>query len=162
MTPAIETVVDLDRLSCGSTYVRRLGFFVKVVAEQCEHLTELLSRQLGRNVLCVAAWRSDGHPEHHATGLAAVATVHSTRSPVLEYPMGARHWAGPESKEVPWHRCKRLDLGRRQSAPKHWASYVFTSQVRPLGSDHKGRAPLSDPVLRRLWRPFEVFIEARL
>ena len=60
---------------------------------------------------------------------------------------------------MPWGRCRRLDLGRHQAARKRWASYAFTSQIRPFGPDHDGMPLLSDRVLRRFWRPFEVFIE---
>jgi LmbE family N-acetylglucosaminyl deacetylase len=162
VTRAIETQVALGRLGCDSTHVRRLRFVDGFVAEQWENLTDELSRLLGPDDLCVAPWRSDGHPDHDATGLATLAAAHSTRTPVLEYLIWAWHWAVPESTDVPWRRCRRLDLARRQAARKRWASYAFTSQIRPLGSSHDGRALLSDSVLRRFWRPFEVFIEAGL
>ncbi len=157
-----ETHVALHRLGCGSLRVQRLHLVDGCVAEQLENLTDLLSCMLGPNDLCVAPWSSDGHPDHDATGRAAVAAAHTTRTPVLEYLIWAWHWAAPESTDVPWRRCRRLDLERRQAARKRWASYAYTSQIRAFGSEHDGRPLLSDAVLRRFWRPFEVFIEAGL
>ena len=83
----------------------------------------------------------------------------STRTSILEYLVWAWHWATPESTDVPWHRCVRLELGRRQAARKRWATHAFATQIRPFGPDHGGRPLLPDSVLRRFWRPFEVFIE---
>lgn len=160
MMRAAETQIALARLGCGSTHVQRLRYVDGSVAEQSEALTARLRGLLGPDDLCLAPWRSDGHPDHDATGLAAVAAAHWTGTPVLEYPIWGWHWARPESADVPWKQCKRFDLGRRQAARKRWASYAFASQIRPLGPDHGGRALLSDAVLRRFWRPFEVFIEA--
>jgi LmbE family N-acetylglucosaminyl deacetylase len=159
MTRALERQRALNRLGCGSTHIHRLGFADGTVAEQRERLTDVLCRLLGPEDLCLVPWRSDGHPDHDATGHAAVAAAQATQTRLLEYPVWAWHWARPESADVPWSRCRRFDLSRRQAARKRWASYAFTSQIRPLGSDHEGRALLSDAVLRRFWRPFEVFIE---
>ena len=61
-----------------------------------QHLTDVLSR-LGPDDLCLSPWRSDGHPDHDATGHAAVAAARLTRTPVLEYLVWAWHWATPEN-----------------------------------------------------------------
>lgn len=155
-----ETRVALDRLGCGSAGVQRLRFTDGAVAEQVQQLTDALSRLLGPDDLCLSPWRSDGHPDHNATGHAAAAAARLTGTPVLEYLVWTWHWATPEDTVVPWRQCRRLDLGRRQIARKRWATYAFTSQIRPLGFDYRGKALLTDSVLRRFWRPFEVFIEA--
>ncbi len=60
---------------------------------------------------------------------------------------------------MPWSQCRRLDLDRRQIARKRWATYAFTSQIRPCHSEERQEPLLSDSILRRFWRPFEVFIE---
>jgi LmbE family N-acetylglucosaminyl deacetylase len=160
MTRAIERQCALNRLGCGSTDIQRLGFVDGSVAEQRERLTEALCRLLGPDDLCLAPWRSDGHPDHDAAGQAAVAAAQVTNTRLLEYPVWAWHWARPESADLPWSQCSRFDLGRRQAARKRWASYAFRSQIRPLGPDHDGGPLLSDAVLRRFWRPFEIFIGA--
>ena len=157
---AIESRVALRRLECGGTQIERLRFADGSVAEHREDLTDLLRRVLRPRDLCLAPWRADGHPDHEATGLAAVRAARSTGTPVLEYLVWAWHWARPGSTDLPWDRCRRVELGRRQAARKRWASYAFASQIRPFGSDHGGRPLLSDGVLRRFWRPFEVFVEA--
>lgn len=157
---AIERLTALHRLGCGSTYVQRLRLVDGSVAERVEYLTDVLSCLLRPSDLCLAPWRSDGHPDHDATGLAAVAAARSTRSALLEYLVWAWHWAVPESSDVPWNRCRRLDLERRQAARKRWSIYAFASQIRPSDPDHHGGPVLPDAVLRRFWRHFEVFIEA--
>jgi LmbE family N-acetylglucosaminyl deacetylase len=157
---AIETQVALIRLGIGSTRVERLGFADGSVADRCHDLTDHLRCMLEPDDLCVAPWRRDGHPDHDATGVAAVSAARSIRTPILEYLVWAWHWATPESTDVPWHRCGRLELGRRQAARKRWATHAFTTQIRPFGPDHDGRPLLPDSVLRRFWRPFEIFIES--
>lgn len=156
-----ETQVALNRLGCGSVDVQRLRIRDGAVGEHVQQLTEVLTYLLEPDDLCLSPWRSDGHPDHDATGRAAVAATQTTRTPVLEYLVWAWHWATPENASVPWHRCRRLDLERRQAARKRWATYAFTSQIRPVGSDYYGGRPvLPNAVMRRFWRPFEVFIEA--
>lgn len=159
---SIETQVALDRLGCGSAGVQRLRLADGAVAEEVQYLTDVLSRLLRPDDLCLSPWRSDGHPDHNASGHAAAAAARLTNTPVLEYLVWTWHWATPEDAVVPWDQCRRLDLGRRQIARKRWATYAFTSQIRALGSDCDGKPLLTDSVLRRFWRPFEVFIEADL
>jgi LmbE family N-acetylglucosaminyl deacetylase len=159
---AIETRVALDRLGCGSVRVERLGLPDGRVVEEAERLTDVLGHLFGPDDLCLSPWRSDGHPDHDASGRAAVAAARLTRTPVLEYLVWAWHWATPESAVIPWSQCRRLNLGRRQAARKRWATCAFTSQIKPLGPDYDGRPLLPASVLRRFWRPFEVFIETEL
>ena len=161
-TRALERRVALNRLGCRSVRVFQLGFPDGAVAEQAHRLTELLSSVLGPDDLCVSPWRSDGHPDHDACGRAAAAAAASTRTPVLEYLVWAWHWAAPEKMDVPWRQCRRLELERRQTARKRWATYAFTSQIRPSVYDHDGRPLLPDSVLRRFWRSFEVFVDGSL
>jgi LmbE family N-acetylglucosaminyl deacetylase len=151
----------LERLGCGSARVDRLHIADGRVGEHAALVTDFLVHHLGPDDLCLVPWRSDGHPDHDATSLAAAAAAHVAGAPILEYLVWAWHWAGPQSAEVPWSRCRRLNLSRRQAARKRWASYAFRSQIRPMGSDHDGKPLLSDRVLRRFWRPFEVYIEAK-
>lgn len=129
------------------------------MAEEVERLGDRLTCLLEPDDLCLVPWRQDGHPDHEAVGRVAVAAARAIRTPVLEYLVWAWHWARPDTGDLPWGQCRRLDLGRRDAARKRWATYAFTSQIRPLGSENGGRPLLSAAVLRRFWRPFEVFIE---
>jgi LmbE family N-acetylglucosaminyl deacetylase len=159
---SIETQVALQRLGSGSVGIQRLRFTDGAVAEEVQNLTDVLSRLLRPDDLCLSPWRSDGHPDHDACGHAAVAAARFTHTPLLEYLVWTWHWATPEDAVVPWRQCRRLDLRRRQIARKRWATYAFASQIRPLGCDGGERPLLTDSVLRRFWRPFEVFIEAQV
>jgi LmbE family N-acetylglucosaminyl deacetylase len=157
-----ERRVALNRLGCRSARVFQLGLPDGAVAGEVDRLTDLISGLLGPDDLCVSPWRSDGHPDHDACGRAAAAAAASTRTPLLEYLVWAWHWARPETTEVPWRQCRRLELERRETARKRWATYAFTSQIRPSPHDHDGRPLLADPVLRRFWRSFEVFVGGNL
>ena len=130
------------------------------MATETPRLVDVLSDLLGPDDLCLTPWRADGHPDHDATGAGTLAAAAVTNTPVLEYLVWAWHWAAPDSSAVPWSRCRRLDLGRREVARKRWATYAFTSQIAPRRSELGGGPVLADPILRRFWRPFEVFIGA--
>jgi LmbE family N-acetylglucosaminyl deacetylase len=158
-TRAREAQVALKRLACGPMHVLRLGLPDGAVSNDVSRLTSAISDLLRPSDLCLTPWRSDGHPDHNATGGAAVAAAHVSGTPVLEYPIWAWHWSTPEDPSVPWPRCRRLDLSRRQVARKRWATSAFVSQIRPCGSEARTGPVLSDSVLRRFWRPFEMFIE---
>ena len=128
------------------------------VADRLQDLTDALSCLLRPDDLCLTPWRLDGHADHEATGTATIATARTTCTSVLEYLVWTWHWTTPGSGVIPWSQCRRLDLGRRQSARKRWATCAYASQIRPFG-DSAGPI-LADSVLRRFWRRFEVFIEA--
>jgi LmbE family N-acetylglucosaminyl deacetylase len=153
-----ESRVALQRLGCGSASVVRLGIPDGAVASRSQDLADVLSGLLGPDDVCVAPWRSDGHPDHDATGSAALAAGRATRTPVLEYLVWAWHWATPDSAAVPWRHCRRLDLDSAEVARKRWATCAFESQIKPSASE-AGQGPiLTATMLRRFWRPFEVFI----
>jgi LmbE family N-acetylglucosaminyl deacetylase len=155
----MESRLALERLGCGSVPVVRLGLPDGAVASQMDVLTDALVALLGPDDLCATPWRSDGHPDHDATGSATLSAARTTHTPVLEYLVWAWHWATPGNESVPWGRCRRLDLDRREAARKRWAAYAFTSQIRPSDAEERQGPLLSDSVLRRFWRPFEVLIE---
>ena len=119
---AAEAQVALERPGMWWTCIQRLGFPDGAVADQLQDLTDALSCLLRPDDLCLTPWRSDGHPDHEATGTATIAAARTTCTSVLEYLVWAWHWATPGSGVIPWHRCRRLDLGRRQTARKRWAT----------------------------------------
>jgi LmbE family N-acetylglucosaminyl deacetylase len=154
-----ESRVALDRLGPHPPVITRLGLPDGNVARHQEHLVTMLGDLLAHDDLCVAPWRSDGHPDHDACGEAALAASRAAGACVLGYLVWAWHWADPGGSDLPWGDCRRLDLTRRALARKRWATAAFRSQTRPLGADGGGAPLLPAPVLRRFWRPFEVFVE---
>jgi LmbE family N-acetylglucosaminyl deacetylase len=159
-TRALESAIALDRLGCGRVPVTRLGLPDGEVASEISRLTEALADLLGPDDLCLTPWRSDGHPDHDATGAATLAAAAATGTPVLEYLVWAWHWASPDDVIVPWPNCLRFDLDPAQSARKRWATDAFTSQISRRDSELQQEPVLTDTVLQRFRRPFEVFIEA--
>jgi LmbE family N-acetylglucosaminyl deacetylase len=158
-TRARERAVALDRLGCGSATVTRLGLPDGAVAAEVPPLAEALSDLLGPDDLCLTPWRSDGHPDHDATGEATARAAGAIGTAVLEYLVWTWHWATPDSPDVPWGNCRRLHLDSAQTARKRWATEAFTSQITRRDSEVDQGPVLTVPVLRRFRRPFEVFIE---
>jgi LmbE family N-acetylglucosaminyl deacetylase len=159
-TRAQESALALDRLGCASATVTRLGFADGSVATETSRLAEALSDLLGPDDLCLTPWRFDGHPDHDATGEATASAAGAIGTAVLEYLVWTWHWATPDNPVVPWRNCRRLDLDSAQSARKRWATDAFTSQISRRDSELEQGPVLTDSVLRRFRRPFEVFIEA--
>jgi hypothetical protein len=85
----------------------------------------------------------------------------SAGAQLLGYLVWAWHWADPQGTDLPWTDCRRFDFDRRTAARKRWASGAFVSQTRPWGPDREGTALLPPPVLKRFWRPYEVFVDPR-
>jgi LmbE family N-acetylglucosaminyl deacetylase len=159
-TRALESAIALDRLGCGGVRVTRLGLPDGQVASEISRLTEALSDLLGPDDLCLTPWRFDGHPDHDATGEATVAAACATHTPILEYLVWTWHWATPDDSVVPWRNCRRFDLDSAQSARKSFATDAFTSQISRRDTEPEEGPVLTDAVLQRFRRPFEVFIEA--
>ena len=159
-TRAMESMVALDRLGCGSVHGHATGPSRRGGGDRDAPSHEALSDLLGPDDLCLTPWRCDGHPDHDATGKAALAAAGATGTPVLEYLVWTWHWATPDNPVVPWRHCRRLDLDRRQ---RHGSAGPPTPSPRRSGrrdSESRRGPVLTDSVLRRFWRPFEVFIEA--
>jgi LmbE family N-acetylglucosaminyl deacetylase len=152
-----ESINALGRLELSGGVRRdRLGVGDGHVAQSETELTEYLADRLGPGSLCVAPWRGDGHPDHDACGRAAAIAAASAGAARLEYLVWAWHWADPLGIDLPWPGCRRLELNRRQVARKRWATAAFHSQTQP--AEPGGDAVLPASVLRRFWRPFEVYV----
>jgi LmbE family N-acetylglucosaminyl deacetylase len=152
-----ESGIAAARLGLGDHRRVRLGLPDGDVAPHQDRVSEYLSPRVGPGTLVLAPWRHDGHPDHDACGRAAVAAVSDTGAVLLEYLVWAWHWADPEGEDLPWSACRRLTLDRRGTAAKRWATTAFRSQTRPHTSP--GGLPVLPPVvLRRFWRPYEVFV----
>jgi LmbE family N-acetylglucosaminyl deacetylase len=153
-----ESVAAMRRLGLVGAARVRLGIPDGGVTQSETVLTDRLAHRLAGSSLCLAPWRADGHPDHDACGRAAEAATAATGAQLLQYPIWAWHWADPLGADLPWSLCRRFDLDPRHAARKRWATGAFRSQIRPFGRDPDSSAIVPPAVLRRFWRPFEVFI----
>ncbi|MDQ1358128.1 MAG: hypothetical protein QOG44_2501 [Acidimicrobiaceae bacterium] len=155
---AWELQQALDFLGLGSVEVVRLGLPDGGVAGQSDELVDCLHGLLGPDVLCVAPWQRDGHPDHDATGAAAATACAATGAPFLRSLIWTWHWAVPSDPRVPWFRARCLPLTRIELTRKRWATRAFGSQISPLSARPGDEAILPPEILARFDRPHEVFL----
>ncbi len=146
------------RLGCKSVRQQRLHLPDGRLRNHGDYLTEAIAAALEETTLCIAPWEGDGHPDHDACGKAAADACARARVPSVNYLVWAWHWAVPDDRRIPWDDARRLDLSPQVRARKRWASQAFVSQTRPLSHHSGDEAVLPGPVLRRAWRPFEVYL----
>jgi len=156
---ARETETALRRLGWDTPAITRLRLPDGHVAERRTELDAALSDILLPDDLCVAPWRLDGHPDHNACGESSVKAAASVGAKSLAYLVWTWHWADPLGTDVPWERCRQLTMNRRARARKRWSTMAFASQISALGPDGADAPILPEPLLRRFWRPFEIFVE---
>ncbi len=161
-TRAEESNEGLRRLGWEAPSIRRFALPDGGVSNHFGDLCELLEEVLRPGDLCLAPWQHDGHPDHDACGRAANLVARSRGTDLLHYLVWAWHWTDPEGDELPWEDLRRFDLSRRARATKRWASSAFLSQIRPLNADRSSLPILPAPIMRRFWRPFEVFVDPRV
>ena len=171
--PDSEVAPTLDlaaiRYSESREALQRLGWVEPVIAQlhlpdgevtsYREALREQLLTALRPGDLCVASWWLDGHPDHDACGAAVLWASQMVGARMLGYLVWAWHWANPQGADIPWEQCRRLDLHRRERARKRWATGAFDSQITPIGRDAADAAVLPVALLRRFWRPYEIYVE---
>ncbi|HEX3795901.1 MAG TPA: PIG-L family deacetylase [Acidimicrobiales bacterium] len=155
---AAESERALARLGCGSPSIARLGIPDGRVVDHAESLSDLLAGMLRPGDLCLAPWWHDGHPDHDASGAAALRAARTAGATFLGYLVWAWHWTSPERDEVPWELCRRFGFSRRVAARKRWATGAFRSQTTVLGAGAHEDPVLPAPLLRRFWRSYEVFV----
>lgn len=155
---AAERVDALERLGVDAE-VLRLGLPDGGVAAAEGDLEASLRDVLRPTDWCIATWRGDGHPDHEASGRAAVAATEAVGARLLEVPIWTWHWARPDDPGVPWDRARRVPLPATAQTAKQRSVEAYTSQIAPLSDDPADAAILPAPVLARLLRPFEtVFV----
>ncbi len=157
-----ESEIALRRLGWDRPLITFLGLPDGDVVSHLRELDDALESMLLPDDLCVAPWRNDGHPDHDACGASAVRAATRVAAKSLGYLVWAWHWADPEGFDLPFDRCVRLDLGRRARARKRWSTEAFQSQIVPLGPGEDDSAILPPPILRRFWRPYEVYVDETL
>ena len=155
----LESHVALRRLGWAVPEIVQLHIPNSKVARYRDRLDDALETLLQPGDLCVAPWRQDGHPDHDACGDAARSASRRAGARSIEYLVWAWHWADPWVSEIPWDRCRRLDLTRRESARKRWATGAFRSQTQPLGPRAADAPVLPAPLMRRFWRSYEVYVD---
>jgi LmbE family N-acetylglucosaminyl deacetylase len=155
---ARELRLALDLLGLRSTRVVRLALPDGAVAGDADELVACLCELLGPDVLCVAPWDQDGHPDHDATGQAAATACTATGAPFLSSLVWTWHWAAPGDERVPWSCARRLPLTRIELTRKRWATRSFRSQISPLSEQPGDEAILAPGMLSHFERPYEVFL----
>lgn len=106
--------------------------------------------------LCLAPWEHDGHPDHDATGRAAIAACASAGVALVRYPVWAWHWAEPDQLSL--GQARKITLGPAAQRAKRAAIAAYQSQIAPLSAAPGDEAILPPAVLARFARPFEVVI----
>ena len=154
-----ESIEALRRLGWNDPAITRLHLPDSDVRGHQEQLRETLATSLGPDDLCVAPWRFDGHPDHDACGQTAYESCQATGAALLYYFVWTWHWAEPSGSDIPWDLCRRFDMTRRERARKRWATGAFETQVRAIGPERADAAILPEPLLRRFWRAFEIFVD---
>jgi LmbE family N-acetylglucosaminyl deacetylase len=147
-----ESATAARRMHIRYRDVHRLGHPDGAVDEAL--LTAQLRQLVAPGDLVLSPWRHDGHPDHNATGRAAMAAARHAHASCRGYLVWAWHWASPVGG-LPWEQARRVDLGTVISGRKRDAVRLFESQI-------SGQTPiLPDPVLRRLTRDTEVVVEVQ-
>jgi LmbE family N-acetylglucosaminyl deacetylase len=109
-------------------------------------------------VLCVAPFEGDGHPDHEATGRAALSAAAAEGVPLLRYPVWAWHWATPGGGDLPLSLAAVLPLPAGDRRRKADAIAAHRSQLVGWGSGPDGGPVLTERVLAHFRRPVEVFL----
>ena len=154
-----ETTEALRRLGCTNSTVERLEVPDGQVAHCWSQLSDRLAATLRPSDWCVAPWRHEGHPDHDVCGEVAREVSASSRARLLSYMVWTWHWARPDDGNIPWSACRQLALSRRQRARKRWATSAFETQISGSGTLFFEEPVLPASVLRRFWRPYEMFID---
>ncbi|WP_422506255.1 PIG-L deacetylase family protein [Stenotrophomonas sp. GZD-301] len=144
-------------LGMDATHVTTLGLPDGAVATHEADLAAELAAHLVTGDLLVAPWIHDAHPDHDATGRAALAAAASRGVAVLQYPVWAWHWLDPDAMTAPWPAAARIPLCAASLCRKQRALDAFATQTGAV--DGLACAPiLPDHVTARFRRPFEVLI----
>lgn len=155
LTRRAESEQGLSMLGVSTRSVVRLGLPDGGIESSAAHLRSSLQKLLRRSDLVVATWQLDGHPDHEAVGRIAAQTASRAGARCIEAPVWMWHWSAPLDPSVPWHRLRRLALGKGMVRRKVAALLAHASQLTPR--EH-GEGPVLDPaMLQRAGRSSEYF-----
>jgi LmbE family N-acetylglucosaminyl deacetylase len=147
----------LERLGVAAR-VLRLGLPDGDVAGHGVTMAACLRHLLAPDVLCVAPWEHDGHPDHDATGDAAIEACAASGAPLLRSLIWTWHWAFPGDPRVPWTRARQLPLSPAEALGKQRAIAAFASQIAPLSDQPGDETILLPVVIAHFQRSHEVFL----
>lgn len=143
-----ESATAAQRLGTEPIVSHRLGHADGGIDE--DRLVVELGGLVGPGDLLLAPWWRDGHPDHDLVGRAALAVCQRRSTEMLAYLVWTWQWASPLN--VPWGQACRVELSSQIAARKRAAAHCFRTQIA-------GSEPILPPhVLRRLTRPFEIFL----
>lgn len=106
-------------------------------------------------VLVLAPWRGDGHPDHEAIGRAGVAAAARTDAHLAEYPIWFWHWGTGDT--IPADLVA-YPLSAEDQSAKRIAVDAHLSQTRPLSPAPGDAAILPEHVLAHFRRDTELFV----
>jgi LmbE family N-acetylglucosaminyl deacetylase len=139
--------------------VLRLGLPDGGVAVHTATLAARLCSLLAPEVLCVAPWEHDGHPDHDAVAESAIQACAASGATLLRFLIWTWHWATPGDPRVPWTCARQLPLSPTEANSKQMAIAAFASQIAPL-SDRPGDETILPPaVVAYFQRSHEVFLQ---
>ncbi|MGO1489508.1 MAG: PIG-L family deacetylase [Arachnia sp.] len=109
------------------------------------HETQLgdeITRLSDINTLILAPWIADGHPDHDASGRAAIAASSASGAAIAHFPIWLWHWDAPE--HLPWEHLVIAETSLAGCWRRRDAVACFTSQLHPAhaGSDALDGAPI--------------------
>lgn len=156
-TRRAELAVALGTLGLPASVIVHAAIPDGAVASNIGRLRARLADIVQGDDLMLVTWARDGHPDHEASAVAAVAAAGDRGVRVLQYPVWGWHWAHPDNADLTNTAPLRLDLDDNLQVAKARAIDCFASQLgRGPAAVH---APILPPhVVQRFVRPFEVFL----
>ncbi len=131
-----------------------------------EHVGDIaagLARILGPDTDCwlLSTWRSDGHPDHTACGVAAQqVTAARTRTRWWEYPVWLWHAGDPAAlRDQLAREVRRFDLDPADQQARAQALAAYRSQLAPLSPAPGDEAVLPPAVLAHVERDRDWLID---
>lgn len=152
-----EAAAGLRALGAYATPVHYLGVPDGAVAEHEDALARRLFALLRPGDVVVCTWKLDGHPDHDASGRAAVLACATRGARLLQAPVWMWHWARPEHPCIAWCHMVQVPLDRVQQARKAQALQCHQSQLTPSFAQP---AVVDEALQARASWPFECFFAA--
>lgn len=147
----IEQEDALAVLGVTKENILRLTLPDGAVASYEHLLTRIISSHIKQNVLVVAPWKFDCHPDHEACGRAAIKATKELGAALICYFFWAWHQSTPEA--VPLSQCGRFRLDSSLQEKKASSLSAYRSQLE----NQNGSPVLSRLVIRPAQRSFETY-----
>ena len=142
----------LRSLGVAPGSIVRLGLPDSKVSDHEEHLTQLLMPLISPEILVIAPWSLDWHPDHEACGRAAERVCLLQGAELISYMFWT--WHGKSEDSLDGLALLRFDLDDSLQKAKRNALNCHQSQ---LFRDHDSPI-LPERLLQPARRPFEIFI----